>query len=200
MDQILGLCGKACLFRSNHPAAPTPRKRIAKIARRASNCWRSFFCRSPYCGRQQVHPLKAFVRGIRDEPLRGATSFDPAQPLSKGAFKFGRVAGVSLGSSWLGDALSSEEELALLSRLRCGLQMPPAVAHDRPRTSGRSPRVVCPRRFVDRLPHGWPISASNSWPWGLAMRSHSLRSAPWATLRLTKTRLRVASDHVAARG
>ncbi len=53
-----------------------------------------------------------------------ATPFDPGQPPPRGPFRFGRVAGVSRGSQWLGEASSTE---ALLSQPGSGVGYPLAT-------------------------------------------------------------------------
>ncbi|MNR87414.1 hypothetical protein D3C72_182810 [compost metagenome] len=94
----------------------------------------AIFAKRSETGEFLVPQLDDYQALIRQGRLAGdreaaATPFDPGQPPPKGGFTFGRVAGVSLGSHWLGDALSTEEESASLSLPGSGVGYPLATTY-----------------------------------------------------------------------
>ncbi len=94
----------------------------------------AIFARRSETGEFLVPQLDDYEALIRLGQLAGdreaaATPFDPGKPPPMGGFTFGRVAGVSLGSQWRGEAFSTEGESALISQPGSGVAYPLATTY-----------------------------------------------------------------------
>jgi hypothetical protein len=94
----------------------------------------AIFAKRSETGQFLVPQLDDYEALIRLGQLAGdreaaATPFDPGQPPPMGRFTFGRVAGVSLGSQWLGEAFSTEGESTLISQPGSGVGYPLATTY-----------------------------------------------------------------------
>lgn len=140
----------------------------------------AIFARRSETGAFLVPQLEDYEALIRQGQLAGereaaATPFDPGQPPRGGAFTYGRAAGVSLGSIWRGDVVSTEGEgvayplaTTYLSRLGTGqVQSAPMVrrypdtAYQAHGNYGVTYRLRLPLSNPDVLPRRFALSLSH---------------------------------------